>query len=122
MNLRSDGHFLPVALGGLSIEEYTSIAPPDSFIHVYNFSSIHQLGIYLKYLMVENEAYNRYHKWREHFFITRNRFPQSSVCDLCKIANIPEILASSKHKSPADEFNDPHNCKRLPINFDVTRK
>ena len=62
--LASPSMFVPVALGGLSVEEYSRVAPPRSFIHAYNFTSIEELGEYLKHLTEDDTAYNRYHEWR----------------------------------------------------------
>ena len=42
--LESGSYFIPVALGTLSVNEYERVAPPDSFLHVYNFTDFKQLG------------------------------------------------------------------------------
>jgi len=39
---------VPVVLGGKSREDYEKIAPPNSFIHVNDFSSVKDLGVFLK--------------------------------------------------------------------------
>ncbi|XP_067939967.1 alpha-(1,3)-fucosyltransferase fut-1-like [Watersipora subatra] len=108
----SDKYFVPVAFGGLSIDEYDSVAPPNSFIHAYNFSSVAELGKHLQYLMHNDEAYNRYHRWRESYY-TDMVASKPAVCNFCKIINKPEMLASTKARKFADEWNDPKNCQRF---------
>ena len=82
--LASPSMFVPVALGGLSVEEYSRVAPPRSFIHAYNFTSIEELGKYLKHLTEDDTAYNRYHEWRSEYRVDDDSF---NMCDLCKLAN-----------------------------------
>ncbi|XP_067944456.1 alpha-(1,3)-fucosyltransferase fut-1-like [Watersipora subatra] len=110
--LHSDGHFVPVVVGGFSIDDYTRVAPPDSFIHAYNFSSIKELGEYLQHLMQDDAAYNRYHEWRKHYMTTDNVLPQTSVCTFCELANNPSTLESHQ-KALANNWNSKSNCKRL---------
>lgn len=84
--LASPSHYIPVAIGGTSMDQYTRIAPADSFLHAYNFSSVDDLGSYLKFLDQNNTAYNRYHKWRSYYTIS---FPNYNItaCKLCALAN-----------------------------------
>ncbi|XP_067930578.1 glycoprotein 3-alpha-L-fucosyltransferase A-like [Watersipora subatra] len=110
--LENRGYFIPVALGGLSIEEYTDVAPPDSFIHVYNFSSIEALGKYLQHLMNDDAAYNRYHEWRHSYTVTRET-NKKSVCSLCESINHLESLRAAQSHLFADEWNNQSNCKNL---------
>lgn len=42
--LESDSFFLPIAIGTLSPKEYRRVAPPNSFIHAYNYPSVRALG------------------------------------------------------------------------------
>ena len=109
--LFSQAYFVPVALGGLSVDEYTAIAPPDSFIHVYNFSSISQLGNYLRYLMENDDAYNKYHQWRENFDTTFNGVPHTTSCKLCELANKPDLLRSFQNTKFADKWNNLSSCR-----------
>ena len=109
--LFSPAYFVPVALGGLSVDEYTAIAPPDSFIHAYNFSSISQLGNYLRYLMENDDAYNKYHQWRENFDITFNGVPHTTSCKLCELANKPDLLRPFQNTKFADEWNNLSSCR-----------
>ena len=111
--LRGATHVIPVVLGGLSIDEYTAVGPPNSFIHVYNFSSIAQLGKYLQYLTSNNEAYNRYHEWRQTYTISMYS-TSTFACDVCKIAHNPELLKSTLNTRFADDWNRVNNCRSFP--------
>ncbi|XP_067947581.1 glycoprotein 3-alpha-L-fucosyltransferase A-like [Watersipora subatra] len=64
---------IPIALGGLSIEEYTRVAPPRSFIHVKNFSSPKALADHLKYVAKNDAAFNYYLQWRNDFFLRNTK-------------------------------------------------
>ncbi|XP_067945289.1 glycoprotein 3-alpha-L-fucosyltransferase A-like [Watersipora subatra] len=112
--LHCNGHFVPVVVGGFSIDDYTRVAPPDSFIHAYNFSSIKELGEYLQHLMQDDAAYNRYHEWRKHYITKDIGMPQTSVCNLCKMANNASILESGRHRLAAD-WNHGTNCRELKL-------
>ena len=105
--LGSPSYFVPIAMGGLTVKEYTSVAPTDSFLHVYNFTSVHKLGKYLKYLMTNDDAYNKYHHWRYNYEVTTDR--NIAACQLCKMANEkPHLPAIAK----LDQwFNDDANCR-----------
>ncbi|XP_067944446.1 alpha-(1,3)-fucosyltransferase fut-1-like [Watersipora subatra] len=109
--LYSAGNFVPVVIGGTSMAEYTRVAPPDSFIHAYNFSSIDSLGEYLRHLMNDDAAYNRYHEWRHKYNVKSFTIPHESVCKLCQLANHPEQLQPNQQRNFAEEFNLPSNCK-----------
>lgn len=110
--LKNEKNIIPVALGGLSVQEYTDVAPPDSFIHAYNFSSVETLGKYLQYLMTDDNAYNRYFAWRHNYKVTRKTNMQS-VCKLCESINHPETLKSAQNQPFADMWNSKQNCKNL---------
>ena len=51
------------------IRDYEEIAPPNSFLHVDNFTSVKELGDYLKYLDTNPDVYNSYHSWRDRYEI-----------------------------------------------------
>ncbi|XP_067939187.1 glycoprotein 3-alpha-L-fucosyltransferase A-like [Watersipora subatra] len=109
--LKNEAHIIPVAAGGLSVQEYTDVAPPDSFIHVYNFSSVETLGKYLKHLMTDDNAYNRYHEWRNNYSVELLRKRQT--CGLCKAVNEPESIKSEQGRKFADERLYERSCKNL---------
>ena len=95
--LLSDQYLIPVVMGGESIEDYLQVAPPDSFIHVENFTSIEQLAEYLKFVASDADSFNRHHKWRETFkSVPGVPLP---ACELCRIAHDKPSLPASDHLS-----------------------
>ena len=64
---------IPVALGGLSIEEYKHVAPPNSFIHVKNFTSPKELADHLISVSTSADAINYYHQWRNEFYLVNDK-------------------------------------------------
>ncbi|XP_076048593.1 alpha-(1,3)-fucosyltransferase 7-like [Oratosquilla oratoria] len=58
---------VPVVMGGLSTHDTSKILPPNSFIHVDDFTSPKQLATYLLYLSSNASAYNSHHTWRKEF-------------------------------------------------------
>lgn len=104
--LASSSYFVPVAVGGLTLDEYTSAAPPNSFIHLYNFTSIEALGVHLKHLVADNDAYNSYHVWRDTYDVSIER----PMCDLCEFANTKP--KKSAYSNLSGWWND-HNCRKL---------
>lgn len=87
--LSSDEYLIPVVMGGKSVDDYLRVAPPDSFIHVENFTSIDDLAKHLKSVSSDSELFNKYHKWREQYQLV----PASkgnrglAFCELCDIAH-----------------------------------
>ena len=62
-----ESYTIPVVLGGLSIDEYRKVAPPNSFIHVKNFTSIKALADHLKFVAGSAKAFNYYMQWRNEY-------------------------------------------------------
>ncbi|XP_067949887.1 alpha-(1,3)-fucosyltransferase C-like [Watersipora subatra] len=65
---------IPVALGGLSMEDYASITPPHSFIHVRNFTSPKALAEHLQFVSQNAQAFNYYNKWKNEYKIDTSHF------------------------------------------------
>lgn len=65
--LRSDALIIPVVMGGLTMEEYEKIAPPNSYIDVRNFSSPRALATHLSLVADDDQAFNYYHQWRNKY-------------------------------------------------------
>lgn len=108
--LQSKSLFIPVAMGGLTLEDYTAVAPLDSFLHLYNFTSVDALGIYLNKLVHDNSKYNGYHRWRNHYEIDTKR--NMGACDLCKIANRKPKIAVRTDLTTW--WNSDSNCRNYP--------
>ncbi|KAL8595187.1 hypothetical protein ACOMHN_013860 [Nucella lapillus] len=75
---------VPVVLGGASSDDYRKVAPPNSFLHVADFSSVEDLVRYLRYLSHNHTAYNRHLAWTRHYHI-HSELParRNWWCDLC---------------------------------------
>lgn len=110
--LASDGFFVPVVVGGQDIKDYTSVAPPNSFIHVYNFSSLEQLGSHLHHLMVNDTAYNQYHVWRREYSMKKGPSPDMA-CYACQIANEKPVLPG--HNNLYKWWDNDGVCRQLKL-------
>ena len=72
--LKSSGPTIPIALGGLSVEEYNKVAPANSFIHVKNFTSPKALANHLQLVLNSDNSFNYYHKWRQEYTLTNAKY------------------------------------------------
>ncbi|KAF6032254.1 FucTA [Bugula neritina] len=63
---------IPIVMGGLSMEEYENIAPPNSYIHVKNFTSPKHLAEHLHYVVSNEKAFNYYLEWRNKYRLYKN--------------------------------------------------
>lgn len=63
---------IPVVMGGLSTKDYESIAPPNSFIDVRNFTSPKDLAQHLRFVAGNSDAFNYYQQWRNKYTIPTN--------------------------------------------------
>jgi len=62
---------IPIVMGGMRMEEYERTAPPNSYIHVKNFTSPKHLSEHLHYVTRHKEAFNYYLSWRNSFKLYR---------------------------------------------------
>ena len=72
---------IPIVYGG-RIEDYTHLAPPNSFLHLDNFTSIRELATYMKRLDRNDDEFNRYFQWRSSYSIEYTENEQF-VCSVC---------------------------------------
>ena len=92
---------IPIALGGATIDDYKKAAPPMSYIHVNEYSTVAELAEKLEYLSNNETAYNEYFWWTEHYRVSSlwDHYV-SAQCDLCEKMNIKmtkwDILETSK--------------------------
>ncbi|PIK60092.1 putative glycoprotein 3-alpha-L-fucosyltransferase A-like [Apostichopus japonicus] len=54
---------VPIVFGPLK-EDYEALAPPNSFIHIYDFKSMTSLAKYIIELDAKDDDYLAYHSWR----------------------------------------------------------
>ncbi|ELU18086.1 hypothetical protein CAPTEDRAFT_36025, partial [Capitella teleta] len=93
-----DSDMVPIVMGA-SFEEYQKVAPPLSFIHVNQFTSLEELSAHLIQLQHDDGAYNKYMAWKRNFTVKVRSFPQEAPCLLCSEAQ------QRAHKRP------PYNLK-----------
>uniref|UniRef100_A0A8C8SWE6 Fucosyltransferase n=1 Tax=Pelusios castaneus TaxID=367368 RepID=A0A8C8SWE6_9SAUR len=74
---------VPVVLGP-SRSNYERFIPPDSFIHVDDFSSPRRLAIYLKFLNKNKPRYRQYFTWREKYDVHLTSFWDEQYCRVCE--------------------------------------
>ena len=75
---------VPVVMGARR-SDYAAVAPPQSFIHVEDFSSAGELAQYLLRLNASDSEYNAYFAWKDR---TRGRFVNTNYwCRLCALAH-----------------------------------
>eukprot|EP00439_Symbiodinium_sp_Y106_P060771 s1891_g9.t1 len=76
---------VPLALGGLGRKDYEFLAPPDSFLHVDDFSSLEELAQTLLEIDADDTRYNRFHAWRQMQKVTTQTANyRVAYCDLCE--------------------------------------
>ena len=67
--LTSKDLIIPEVLGGLSMEDYKNIVPPNSYIDVRNFTSPTKLAEHLKFVATNSWAFNFYQQWRNEYVL-----------------------------------------------------
>ena len=87
---------IPIALGGFSKQDYETIAPPHSFIHVDDFSSALELMEFLHQLSNNPKEYNSYFWWRSYYDVS---YSTRATCQLCNILNSDIITPSQKYSN-----------------------
>ncbi|CAH8511747.1 unnamed protein product [Schistosoma turkestanicum] len=101
---------IPVVMGA-SIEEYQKVSPPNSFIHVDQFSSPKKLAEYLHYLDSNHTAFNEYFIWQNEWKVVL--FPERPECDFCLLANALPSLKPSWYTDINSWFNDGCRGRKL---------
>ena len=78
---------LPIAMGGLSREDYEKVAPPHSYLHVKDYDSPESLMKKLEIISKDETLFNSYFWWREFYTIEKKIFKENSHCQLCQMLN-----------------------------------
>ena len=79
---------VPIAMGA-TMGDYEKLAPPNSFLHVSNFSSPEVLAKFIHFLHTNSTAYNYYHKWRSDYVLVPDQPP--AWCSICKMAHNEKV-------------------------------
>ncbi|XP_067942642.1 glycoprotein 3-alpha-L-fucosyltransferase A-like [Watersipora subatra] len=112
--LEAKSYTIPVVLGGLSIDEYKLVAPPNSFIHVKNFSSPKALADHLKHVAENDDAFNYYMQWRNEYDLRLRGTFVGMSCYYCKLAHTrPPGIWNTFSK----DFGS-HNCINMTASAD----
>lgn len=77
---------VPIVLGPIKCD--SKIAIPGSYINVMDFTSLEDLGRYLKYLDKNETAYNEYFEWKLKYKID---YPDPWNCQMCADLNNPNL-------------------------------
>lgn len=89
---------VPVVMGATR-SDYERLAPPESFIHVDDFSSPAELADFLRQLVADRERYNSYFRWKG----TGEYIDTKYWCRLC--AMLHESRRTGEH-SVFERLND----------------
>ena len=73
-------NILPIVMGP-SLEDYTSVAPPNSFLHVDQFKGPAHLAKHLKTLDQDDDLYNKFFDWQTRGGWMNTKF----FCRLCAL-------------------------------------
>lgn len=76
------GGAVPVVLGPV-IDDYKAVAPPQSFIHVGEFASVKELGMYLQQLAEDKKRYSEYFKWKHEWRVKLYKDWRERLCRIC---------------------------------------
>ena len=80
---------VPIALGGASINDYATLAPRHSYIHVDEYSSVSELAQKLEHLSQNDTAYKEYFWWTEYYRVTSHwEHYVAAQCELCEKMNL----------------------------------
>ena len=86
-------NMLPI-LYGAPMEDYLKVAPPDSFLHLDNFTTIEELARYIRRLDANDEEYNKYFEWKSKYTIQYTEFEQF-VCSVCAKLHTDPLVRKS---------------------------
>ncbi|XP_069563139.1 alpha-(1,3)-fucosyltransferase 7 [Brachyistius frenatus] len=80
------GRAVPVVLGP-PLRDYKAVAPPHSFIHIDEFESVKELGIYLQQLAKDKERYAEYFTWKQQWKVKLYTDWRERLCEVCSQFN-----------------------------------
>lgn len=76
---------IPIVLGA-SPNNYQTILPTNSFIHIEQYQNLSQLAVHLQEISEQMDVFQSYHQWRQDYRIITwksNYFIDDRFCDLC---------------------------------------
>ncbi|XP_028274032.1 alpha-(1,3)-fucosyltransferase 7 [Parambassis ranga] len=78
---------VPVVVGP-PLSDYNAVAPPHSFIHVDEFTSVKEMGEVLKQLVEDKKRYSEYFTWRQRWKVKLYTDWRERLCKICTQYNI----------------------------------
>jgi hypothetical protein len=103
---------VPIVMGP-SKENYVAVAPPNSFIHVNDFSSPKELGDFLLALDKDDDKYQKYLEWRRNDkknWILSHRNPHDFFCRACSLLFYSDFFPPESWPSRKTRFIDVTPC------------
>jgi hypothetical protein len=99
---------IPIVLGGA---DYGAILPKRSYIDITNFSSVKELGTYLKNM--DEKEYRTYFEWKQTYYTVE--FPPMQ-CSICQYLN--ESANKTKVYENIDQIWNPYsNCTQPNVYY-----
>lgn len=95
---------------------HARFAPPHSYINALDFPSVQDLANYLKLLDQNDELYNSYFSWKEHYVVHDDQDDdfKRGFCHLCTLLHRPESEQPRKvYPDLKDWLYDRAECKIL---------
>ena len=93
----------------LNFNIFRKLAPPDSFLHIENFTSMKHLGNYILHLDKSPSAYEQYHKWRTTYDVCPS---MNFICKLCVKLHINDFkVDQEKYKYLSKWWSFSQLCK-----------
>lgn len=106
---------VPVVYGAHKTD-FERLGPPNSFIHLSDFSSLKEVAKYLKTLGTDHDTYMQYLQWARDYEVV-NTFP-TTINDLCRI--IPHVFnGTTQTLRKLGESTWYQGCRNQPSNKDM---
>ena len=105
---------VPIVYGGAN---YSSFAPPHSYINVMDFATPKTLAEYLKFLDQNPTEYLSYFWWKDFYRVNWKDKTVKSMCKLCQMLN-DDDLESKVYEDMSDWWKKGGKCQQnLPFEF-----
>lgn len=120
-------YLIPIMISGANYSD-GHVIPPNSFIDALQFKNVQKLASFIKKVADDDNLYNSYFQWRDHYDIKIGRM-KDTLCSLCRkvslqkrlqgrsrpYANLHYILGN--HDGNCKQFPDPYSLNAVRRNF-----
>ncbi len=101
---------IPIVFGGT---DYSSMAPPHSFINALDFDTVKELADYVKMLHENDAKFAEYFWWRDFYEVrTEQADGAQAFCDLCQALNNPHE-PPKVYENLSAWWEEDSDCKKL---------